>query len=184
MKKTILSLAISSLSLLSSVHAATDTSVVTASVQGTDEVQMSNIDVGVLDPGEAGITTGWITRGTTIINAKSNSDAGYKVTVTQETQSGHNAPTTGDNFYLYETSGSEDDRIAFYLLEGPIATPTSASEPTGTKLKQGSDAFNFGNLTTALQTKEYTFVAEGNQLDRVSVGDYTTTLTATLIANK
>jgi len=52
MKKTILSLAISSLSLLSSVHAATNDSVVTASVQSSDELHMSDIIVGALDPTE------------------------------------------------------------------------------------------------------------------------------------
>jgi len=180
MKKTILSLAMSSLNLLflSSAYAATDNSVVTAAVQGTDEVQMTNICVGTLDPGEAGIITGWITRGITVINAKSNSDTGYKVAVTQDTQSGHTAPITGDNFYLYEASGSQDDQISFYLVEGTTPSPTSASEPTGTKLKQGSKAFDFATLNTAPQTKIYTFVAEGNQLDTVSVGSYTTILTA------
>jgi len=103
--------------------------------------------------------------------------------VTQDTQSGHPAPTTGDNFYLFEITGNGDDQISFYLIEGTTQSPTSPTEPTGTKLKQGGEAFNFSALQAGLQTKEYTFVADGSQLNTISTGDYTVILSATLLAN-
>ena len=128
-----------------------------------------------VDPGLAAKTDTVFVSGATNIQAQSNGNNGYYVTVQPTTGAG----ATGTPFEFAETGGS--DKVPFTIAKG-VALANQGWQATGpaTTFGQNDKVIDFTTQTVATQLVEVSFVVSKADVLSVSTGTFTLPLTATL----